>query len=165
MKIFCNNTSPKYVIDICGYLSPDSQALNASVEMQHPKSINKIYRLTDTELDIWRSVVESVVNELDIRNFEIIRQWQSRRSYSYYIDFYPVTSDGTKLDLVQIRFRLSDHGKGVHKVEHTRDRKLMFRDFTINDFTCPANPLNLKNLIGQMCDDLMKGDYSTLWQE
>ena len=161
MKIPCSK-KPKYIIDICGYLSEESQALVASIELKHPKSIKKIYKLTDTELDIWSSVVESVINELDIRNFEIIKQWQSKGSYSYYVDFYPVSKDGIKLERVQIRFRISDHGRVGKGSQEKSSRRPMFRNFTVNDFTCPAN---LKNLVGEICDDLMSGDYSTLWKE
>ena len=153
MKKIIKTIRPKYVIDICAYLS---EVALENIEFQ---CLGKS-RLTNNELDIWTSVIDSVMSELTSRGFKIIKQKHRKDDYFYSFNFYPVSDKGEIFDLAQIRFVISD--PKVNKEVENTPPKQMFRFFTVNGIECPSNLLRLMNTVGTICDRLMVGDYSSM---
>ena len=101
--------------------------------------------------------------------FKIIDKGQSGKGYSYYIDFYPVDSEGNTLELWQIRFRISDHRQNTGKdkridriddmtVRSTKSHVLI-KSFEIGQgrkfTTLSSAMLEMKRI----CESLRDGEY------
>lgn len=150
-------SKPKYLLIVCAYLS--DAVLANSAQLHQDISIKKD-RLSDNEFDLWTSVINSVMSELTSRKFKVIQHGEGKDDHSFYFNFYPVSDSKERFDLVQIRFRISNHTASGQE-ENTSSTQ-MFRNFAVNDFMLPADLLQLMNKVGAICDKLKLGDYSSI---
>ncbi len=146
---------PKRWIEIVLYINPSLPQDMAAVELHHPSSR---FKLTDEELLIYSDFVESMISPIYAHGFKIVKDYQSNKSYSYYIDFYPVDKKGNLLDKVHIIFRLSEH---VDKSKFHSSSRIFIKSFVINDISYDKM-LPFQDRINYICDRLAEGDYDEL---
>lgn len=133
----------------------------SDIEIRDPISMSKKYRLSEDAKSDWSDFLTSVISVIRGRHFDIIRQYQSSKSYSYYVDFYPVTLDGQKLDEVELIFRFSDH-RHKNAVGEFQTEDFMFRSFEVNGQRYKST-YDVMMAVRHICEDLQKGDYSTVY--
>ncbi len=161
IRLFDNESNmydAKYVIEIVFNYGPKYEDVAASARVMHPKNIRKIDRLTDAQLRNFNDLVDSMIGPLVKRNFIIKDEYQSKKSYAYYVDFYPVDREGCKFkDEVRIIFRASDHDL-VHGEEGLVAEDLILKSFTLMGKTY-TDPFALQRKVIDICEHLMDGDF------
>ena len=155
MKRYINNK--KRWIEIVVYIDPSLPQEIAAVELHHPSSK---FKLTDEELQIYEDFVESMISPMQARGFKIIKEYQSNKSYAYYIDFYPVDKQGNLLDEIHVVFRIADHDLS-HGRQGAVSSERFIKSFTINNLSYDKMLPFIKR-IGIICDHLQEGDYDEL---
>lgn len=166
-RIF-SSSSIKNVIDITIHFDYENSDIAAGMFINHP-SIRKKYKISQAQLDELDEFIGNVLSMLYNFGFKIIGKGQSRKGYSYYIDFYPVDSEGNTLELWQIRFRISDHRQNTGKDRRTdriddmtvRSNKshVLIKSFEIGQgrkfTTLSSAMLEMKRI----CESLRDGEY------
>ena len=143
---------------------PEQVAASQDVNITHKPGIALKDRYSEEQLEEYREFVLNIVNAIKGHQFEITRSQQSKRSYAYYIDFYPVTAEGVKLDKVKIIFRIADHkindgtGEDIDFKPHSR---VYMKNFHI-DTTKYPDQFSVVMAVNDICDGLAEGDYSVL---
>ena len=144
-------------IEITLHVIPENKIQDiAAVTLKHP---NSKFKLTDEELQIYEDFVESTLSILYGHDFKIIKDYQSRRSYAYYINFYPVSKDGEILDLVKVIFRIAEHE--MKHGEEGIQKDVFIKSFTINNITYDKI-MPFRERVSYLCDRLQEGDYDQL---
>lgn len=154
MKRYINDK--KRWIEITLYVNPSLPQEIAAVKLRHPSSKLK---LTDEELQIYEDFVETILSVINGHDFRIIKDYQSKRSYAYYVDFYPVSKTGEILDLVHVIFRVAEH-----TMKHGEDglnKNVYVKSFVINDIEYDKI-MPFRNRVSYLCDRLQEGDYDEL---
>ena len=82
-------------IEIVVYVDPSLPQDIAAVNLNHPHSK---FKLTDSELRVYADFVESMISPIQAHEFKITESYQSKKSYAYYVKFYPVDKEGEILD-------------------------------------------------------------------
>lgn len=148
----------KYIIEVVFNYGANSSEVAASNRVKQPNHIKRQYRLSDSQLQTYNDLVDSMIGPLLKRKFIINGEWQSKKSYAYYIDFYPVDRDGNKFpDHVRMIFRASDHDI-VHGEEGLVAEDLVLKSFTLMGETY-KDPFSLQRKIIDICEHLMDGDF------
>lgn len=91
-------------IDITVNMHLSSQDIS-SADVLHPRNIKKRYRMTDTELEVYSNFIETVASCIVSRGFIIEGEYQSKKSYSYYLPFRDPDNDA----LYRFKIRVADH--------------------------------------------------------
>ena len=154
----------KVVIEL-GYQSvPNQAALAASEDYIKRKQLAKEYQLTSDQIDELNHLIHRTIGTIIQHDFEIIKKYQSSESYTYYIRFIP--TDYAKRPLkfpVQVQFEIRDHLVSSHPTEGRLGKRITVRAFYVGDkecFTTEGTFVEIRNI----CDDLKRGDYSSLIQ-
>lgn len=148
----------KYLIEIVFNYEVDTDKVAASERVKHPMNIKKRDRLSDDQLKIFNDLVDSMIAPLVKRNFKINKEYQSKRGYSYYVDFNPVNREGDPFEeSVRILFRASDHDI-KHGEEGFVNEDLILKSFTLFGQTY-TDPFSLQRKIIDICEHLMDGDF------
>ncbi len=108
---------------------------------------------SEDQLVKYDDMVCDVCAEIERNGFVIEREWQSEKSYSYYIEF-PVTEE----DSVRIRFRISNHRKKNRGGDNV-GVKLVFKTFLFGG-KWYRDPLSLVNGVEAFCEAIKRGDFS-----
>lgn len=160
MKIFAKNSSyvSDYFIEITINTDVEHTNIAASELVKHPKSIKKSARFTDEELRFYNDFIDSMRAPIIHRKFRIKNEYQSKRSYAYYIDFYPRDRNGKEFgELVEIIFRVAEHNIKHGDVDDTSET-LIIKSFTLDGVTYPT-PYDLQKKIIEICEHLQDGDF------
>ena len=159
MKRYIKNIEPKYIIEVI--INTDtvhSDVAAATSYVKHPVSIKKSARMSNQELQFYNDFIDEMHTPILSRNFIIINEYQSKKSYAYYIDFYPVDRDGKKFDeAVRILFRVAEHNQ-VHGTPDRVSEELIIKSFTLDGVTYPS-PYRLRLKISDICEHLQDGDF------
>lgn len=148
----------EYFIDIVFNYGPRNSTIAASDRVKQPKIISDTNRLSQSQLNTYNDLVDSMLGPLVKRKFIINREWQSTRSYAYYVDFYPVDRQGNRFDnLVRIIFRAAEHDI-THGEEGLVDEDLILKSFTLMGETY-KDPFDLQRKVIDICEHLMDGDF------
>ena len=142
-------------IEIVLYVDPELPQDIAAVKLRHPSSR---FKLTDDELQIYEDFVDSMLSPITAHGFKIVKDYQSSKSYAYYIDFYPVDKEGNLLDEVHVIFRMAEH-ELKHGLKSSDNR--FIKSFVINNITYDKM-LPFQQRIDFICDRLQEGDYEVL---
>lgn len=131
--------------------------------MSHPKNIRKQNKLSEIKLAILDDIVTSTVSVIQSFGFQITRHRQSKKSYTYYIQFIPITDDGQPLLPVEVLFRISgDHSSNTLKDNMTYSsvivKSVLIGDKEYND------PSSVILAIQDICNHLKEGDQSILYK-
>lgn len=148
-------------IEIVVYVDPSLPQDIAAVNLNHPHSK---FKLTDSELQVYSDFVESMISPIQAHEFKITESYQSKKSYAYYVKFYPVDKEGKILDQVNVIFRLAEHRSKTidHSSNSSSNKSRRFiKSFVINDLVY-TDPLAFQNRVDYLCDRLQEGDYSEL---
>lgn len=141
-------------------------AADTSVVIEKRK-MKKKHQLTDTELNQYKDFVTSAASTICDNGFKIISQKQSRRSYSYYIEFEPEKTLPVEL---HVTFRLSDHNKGEDNIsvsdgkhednnKSTKPKVSIFRNFIL-DGVQKDSIYQVLTAIAEECISIRDGNYS-----
>lgn len=157
----------KIEVEIIAVLNIQSD-IAADVELEY-REMDFKYQLTNAQLMTYQDFVRTVVAAIDKRGFEIIEQYQSSKSYSYYIQFTPEPYKGFEDQMLEldVKFRLSDHypehgGDSLLSDDPTnRTRDVIFKGFVVEGVT-HDNVASVILDINEICNDLKRGDYSRL---
>lgn len=148
----------KYIIEIVFNYEPDVSNVAASSRVNHPKNVKKRDRLSDEQLKIFNDLVDSMIAPLIKRRFRINKEYQSKKGYSYYVDFNPVNREGVLFDeSVRILFRASDHDI-KHGEEGFVNEDLVLKSFTLFG-EIYTDPFSLQRKVIDICEHLMDGDF------
>lgn len=132
----------------------------AASKIKHPASISKEYLLTDEQLQILNDIVDTTITNILYYNFKIVSEYQSKKSYSYYIRFKPVDKNNEPLPDFKIVFKLANHpikGRNTKQPE----RSTFIKSFIVNDEVY-TNPIEFISKIQKVCESISEGDYSVL---
>lgn len=147
------------------------------------RNLPKEYKLTQTQLSRYKNFVKTMTSIIVNAGFEIIEEYQSPKSYSYYIKFTPSLYEGIletdveqniprkiNTDLIlDVKIRLSDHY--VHEedeesigdsVGRSSSRGVVFDEFVVAGVSTESINDAIKDL-HEICKDLKAGDYSKLF--
>lgn len=156
-----NLDMPKYIIDVSVEFFENVYEVASSTFVKHPLNIKKKKRYTDGQLVAWNDFISSVVSIINGENFEIVRYQQSKRSYAFYLDFYPISDDGEYLDMVQIRFRIADHKEHGSMGTNLRLKTQIIKNFYVGSEEY-ASTYEVMQAVKKICKCLKKGDYTSL---
>lgn len=166
MKILLNTAAKKPEIEIICVLNSDtvqemSVAADTKIEWRNLRSE---LQLTDKQLTAYRDFINSAVSFIEKVGFRIVDEYQSDFSYSYYIEFEPITYEGIDNPLagINVKFRISDHIPPKY-VQHSRISEkssgVIFKSFIVDGVTHTSLIEALK-AIKNLCLDIKAGDYS-----
>ena len=157
MKRLMKSIKPTYVLDIEVEFNDCWNNVAASI-VNHPKNVKKKYLWSDDELTAYNDLIETVLGLIKSHKFEILRNYQSKKSYSYYIDFLPTRGN----EVIEIRFRITDHSKRSLNDQTTfSDSAPIIKSFVMGSKRY-SNLVDIYKAVKNICDDLLKGDYSAL---
>lgn len=148
---------PIYVLDIEVECNDCWNNVAASI-VNHLKNVKKKYLWSDDELTAYNDLIETILGLIKSHKFEILRNYQSRKSYAYYIDFLPNGSS----EVIEIRFRITDHSKrSLNDETAFSDSAPIIKSFVMGSKRY-SNLVDIYKAVKNICDDLSKGDYSAL---
>lgn len=84
-------------------------SIAASNYLDHPLNIRKKDLISDKHLEYLNDIIATFDHNLQVAGFEIIDRHSSKKGYSYYITFIPVTESGQELLPIDLIFRVSNH--------------------------------------------------------
>ena len=153
--------SPKYKFVIEVYMDlQDSIAATDIIEFR--PNISKKHQLTEDQLTAYDDCIKSILSVITSNKFHIIDKYQSGKSYSYYVVFYPVEDSGKELDEVELEFRIANHpGKGLSDDEPVVTSTRIIKSFKLGSKRYPSTYEIVKAVSG-ICTELKLGNYEIL---
>lgn len=152
-----------YTLSIIVNVSPILDNIAASIQIHHPKSVKKKYLMEEQALANYQAVIDTVYNAIISNGMKVIKEYQSNKSYSYYIVFKtPSFLDKDPIN-VMIEFRISNHGdiyKGNLRNSDNYE-ELQIVDFVLGSKKYPGG-YSLCEAIRRICRELAKGNYDIL---
>lgn len=147
-------------IEIIVYVDPAYiEHVAAGVQLHHPSSK---FKFTDKELENYTCFVDSMISPIESHKFYIVKEYQSSKSYAYYVDFFPVDKEGNLLDKVHVIFRIAEHPLKRNSGKSSSTR--FIKSFTINDVNY-TDLLPFIERVDYICDRLQEGDYNELLEK
>lgn len=167
MKRYVHNNSDVTIIRIYVNVYDDSNYVAAAGQenfdkMEKHPSINKKHKRTDAWLSELNDLAASVFMALKGRNFNIIRQWYSKKSYTYYYRFQPVDVNGQLIDKeYEIQIELRDHPSSTHEDHGLVTPNLVIKSYDLDDERY-SNRIQLLKAVWHLLDELQKGNFDVL---
>ena len=155
---------PIYELEIVAVMNIVADVNSSKDILKHRPDMPYEYQLSDEEFEVYKDFIRTAVSIIKKRDFEVIDEYQSNISYSYYIDFIPKTYEDTDYKL-RVKFRLSNHvapevSRDIE--DHKSSTDHIFRSFIVNDVTCDSVKSTLKE-IADVCNHLQLGDFDVLF--
>ena len=144
-------------IEIIIDVAYDFEKIAAAIE--HPVNISKRKRVSETKLNILNEIVYSVMSTIHAHGFKVISTRQSKKSYSYYVKFWPITDDGHRLFPIEFMFRISDHNMKQNEFKESTIMRIINLQFGGVDFN---NSVDLIVAADEICKGLKQGDLTVL---
>lgn len=136
------------------------------------------WQLSDKVKSVYQNWLRSMASIIASYGFEIVDEYQSPESYSYYIQFSPVADLTDDIPdrvvllqkdsdmLLDVKLRLSNHylpdgAKVADSIERSRSTGKIFSEFVVEGIKHEDINSAIKDLQG-ICKDLTQGDYSRL---
>lgn len=165
-------------LDICAVLALSMTNTNvaaAKKDLIQQRDLPFEYQLTDKQFEAYKNFIRSAVSVIKKRGFYVDEEYQSNKSYSYYIRFTPTPYIGfeDKMLELDVKFRLSDHYQQSDSIDTEGEESddtassdtsisgTIFQSFVVEGVThdnIAATLLDIKTI----CEDLQVGDYSRL---
>jgi len=156
---------PVVTLDVIINVDYDFEDIAASKELyvNHPYSIKKSKALDEDKLLILNDIVVSILSVFTSHGFEILKRYQSKKSYSYYVlcDIDPQKK--YNLPIVKIQFRISDHNDAGIDEDVVETSSVYIKSIKIGDEQY-ERPMKMMAAIIDMCDRLAEGDDSALYK-
>lgn len=150
----------KHSLDIVAVLTDFAQS-SEILPIQHPQKIKKKFLASEEQRIAFEDFIHSILSVLYENEFQIIKKHQRTRSNSVYIDFYPVDAQGNRLDLVQIKFRISNPVPASRNSFSSNNKQAMFKTFIVGGKPYPST-ISVMNVVSTICEDLKQGNYEIL---
>lgn len=136
----------------------------AAAIIQHPMSLSINKRWSDEHLTAYSDFITSVESMIGSR-FQIIKSYQSKKSYAYYIDFKVPVDDMEEAVVWTVRFRIADHLEKGDRAENLDfNSNLIFKSIVIGDNLELSTPFNVLNQIRRILNGLAVGDFNVLYE-
>lgn len=181
----CSSNSVKHVeLDITVILaSPQQIAATKHDIVLEPRKMKLEYQLTDAQYNAYKNFLRTAASIIASAGFEFVDEYQSSKSYSYYIQFTPKLYEGvTKTDagdpipkkagtdiILDVKFRLSDHYETEEDESSIGDTigravtsGIAFKEFVVAGVTHESVNTALAD-IRNICEDVKVGDYSRVF--
>lgn len=147
------------IIEILIELDYKRNDIAATDLIKHPDSIKKSRRLNDLKLQILNSIAMSAVVSIKGQGLEIVKQKQSKKDYTYYIQFRVTYEDGSTFDTAII-FRIGNHPMKGDETD-IDSGSVIIRDFVVKGKRYD-NSASIIQTIGNICVELKKGNIKIL---
>lgn len=109
--------------------------------------------------NIMDNMIDTVITNIQGYDFVINNHYQSKKGYSYYINFTPCDENGNLFpNSVDVIFRIADHKNTSFS---NSAKKVMVQNFVINN----KEVSTVNALINEMCyilEELSKGNFNVL---
>jgi len=162
---------------LCESVSIPVAAAKHNIELEY-RDLPIEWQLSDKVRSVYRNWIQSMASIIASYGFEIVDEYQSSESYSYYIQFSPVADLADDISdrvvllqkdsdvLLDVKLRLSNHylpagGKVSNSIERSRSTGKIFSEFVVEGVKHEDINMAIKDLQG-ICKDLTLGDYSRL---
>ena len=136
------------------------------------------WQLSDKVRSVYQNWIKSMASIIASYGFEIVDEYQSAESYSYYIQFSPIADLTDDIPdrvvllqkdsdmLLDVKLRLSNHylpdgAKVADSIERSRSTGKIFSEFLVEGVKYEDINAAIKDL-QEICKDLTLGDYSRL---
>lgn len=155
-------------------------AARHDITLEYRDLLKSEWQLTKAELSTYRSFLVSMASIIESYGFEIVDEYQSDESYSYYIQFTPILDPGV-LDnaehlipmkpgtdlLLDVKFRLSNHFEDDEPIaQDSTARSIasgkMFKEFVLNGIVHTSINSAIVDL-QEICKELRQGNYDRLY--
>lgn len=164
MKITANKKTNRE-IDIVVEMEPLYELAATSKISQRNLPANRKY--SEEQLQWYDDLVVNILAAITGSGFNIIEEYQSSESYSYYITFEAFTSEGESLGNFKIKLRISDHyqkksanNKDIQDLV-SKGRNIVYRSITVNGITVNGI-VRVTQRIWHICDELLAGNIDVL---
>ena len=97
------------ILDIDDYMQPENIAATSTEAKTFQPSIKKSLKISDEALVIYTDFLNTVLRVIAGKELEIVRHYQSKRSYTYYIEVEHYGTSGEDVIKYEITFRISEH--------------------------------------------------------
>lgn len=149
-------------LDVTINFGYQTENVAATEYVNHPRSVKKASRLDAKKLVILNDIIETLLSIMASYGFRFIKQYQSKKSYSYYI-WCNIDPEGKyNLPIVKINFRIADHlNEGLDKntVEATR---AYIKSIIVGDEEY-TSPVEMITEFDNMCKELSQGNLNALY--
>lgn len=149
----------KHSLDIVAVLTDFAQS-SEILPTQHPQNIKKKFLVSEEQRIAYEDFILSILSVLYENEFQIIKKHQSTRRNSVYIDFYPVDAQGNRLELAQIKFRISNHAPTCADF-FSNGSRAMFKTFIVGEKPY-LSTISVMDAVSKICEDLKHGNYEIL---
>lgn len=147
-----------HIIEIDIILDYNTSGIAASL-IVHPTNISRRRKLDDLRLQILNNIAMSAITTIQGQDFTITKTYQSKKSYSYYIQFQVTTISGETIE-TGILFRISNHKmKGIETPLDSGT--VIIREFVVKGKHYD-NSVAIIQTIGTICKELRKGNIKIL---
>ena len=169
MKRCIKNQNTKIELEIVAVLN-----INTDYSVAASKKPTVEYReladslqLLKKQLEEYRNFVRSIVSIIKNFGFDVVDEYQSSKSYSYYVQFTPEPYKGFEDEMLEldVKFRISDHYQESSSVTEgnpsSKNAGVIFKSFVVegvNHSDIASAMLDVKHI----CQDLKIGNYSKL---
>lgn len=169
MKILVSpqKTGNRYELEVIAILNEPATvktdvAAGTDVKLEWRDNLPADYQLTNAQYNGWYDFLNSAVSFITTVGFEITDQYQSKQSYSYYVEFKPTFYEGMEpdnADVLVVKFRLSNHNP-VMKINEDNTSTIspnrVFRSYVVDGITHDHLMSALK-AIKHACLDIKSG--------
>ena len=164
------NSTDRVEIEIIAVLSDNANSYVGSahnIDLEY-RDLPIEYQLSRKQFSAYVNFIKSVVSVIDKLGFDISDEYQSKKSYSYYVQFTPTPYIGFEDQLLEldVKFRLSNHYQTFDNISDDltkpKTEGTIFSEFVVEGIKqddIAATLLNIKNI----CVQLKQGDYSGLY--
>jgi len=160
-RILSKFESFKHVINISVDVG-HGEYISSTTKIHDRTNIKKKFRYTDSELDAYDDFIVNMLNVLETYKFDIIREYQSKKSYTYYVEFYPTDHFNNRLDKFLLVIRIGDHKmKSSRGSETIKSNNKVIKSFWIGSTQYPSTYKIRESLI-KICEELQDENYDIL---
>lgn len=139
-----------------------SNGLAASTYAVHPSNMKKKYKLNDMQLVRYNDIIANICIIIESHHFRIIDEYQSKKSYAYYVAFVPISSEGVELSPIEVVFRIAEHSNPSAEEINPSPSSITRIKSLIVDTKKFANTQGLYNEANYICDQLAQGNIEAL---
>lgn len=129
--------------------------------VSHPISISKKKKLEDVYVSILNEVSMSILNTVVKNGFRIVRQSQSKKSSTFYLEYYPTNNENVVYTSFAVIFRISDHDLTYDELNMIQSGNVVIKSFTLGKYKF-KNYERVFPVVEDICTALKQGDTSVL---
>lgn len=145
----------------------DTEMISATrrIALKSRSNLKDEWQLTSQQINDLNSFLTTVVGIIESRGFDVIDDYQSPMSYSYYIQFRPRNQYTDETFRLDVKFRLSDHKLSdaiqVSRNSEADTKQVIFRSYVVEGVK-QKSITDVIHTINDICNHLAVGDYSIL---